>query len=59
MTPFPVRDLTALNITNAVLGLAVLTIWIVVAVQALRELRLAWRHHLASKPPAAVHGKRG
>ena len=57
MNPLPVRDVTALNITNAALGLAVLAIWVVVAVQAIRELRLAWRlrHH----SPTAIHGKRG
>jgi hypothetical protein len=57
MNPLPIRDVTALNITNAALGLAVLAIWVVVAVQAIRELRLAWR--LRHQPPATIHGKRG
>ena len=58
MSSFPVRDVTALNITNAALGLAVLAILVVVAIQALGELRLYWRHHAGhSSHPATT--KRG
>lgn len=59
MNSFPVRDLTALTITNAVLGLAVLSICIVVVVQAVREGVRGWRRHTAHVSPPAMHGKRG
>jgi hypothetical protein len=59
MSSFPVRDVTALNITNAVLGLSVLSICIFVVVQAIREGVRSWKRHAASVHPPAMHGKQG
>jgi hypothetical protein len=59
MSTFPVRDVTALNITNAALGLAVLAIWVIVVVQALREARASWRRHAGEAGrSAAISSKR-
>lgn len=60
MSSFPIRDVTALNITNAVLGLSVLAIWVVVVVQALREARASWKRHAeGAGRSTATSGKRG
>lgn len=59
MSAFAVRDVTALNITNAVLGLSVLSIIIVVVVQAIREGLRSLRRHATRVHPPAVHGKQG
>jgi hypothetical protein len=58
MSSFPVRDVTALNITNAVLGLSVLAICVVVVVQAVREAVRSWRRHAERVASAVIPGKR-
>jgi hypothetical protein len=60
MSSLPIRDVTALTITNAVLGLSVLSILVVVVIQAVREGVRSWRRHAAQvhRPPA-MHGKQG
>jgi hypothetical protein len=59
MSSLPIRDVTALNITNAVLGLSVLSICVVVVVQAIREGIRSLRRHAAQVHPPAMHGKHG
>jgi hypothetical protein len=60
MSTFPVRDVTALNITNALLGLSVLAIWVVVVVQSLREAKASWKRHRGEAGRStALSNKRG
>jgi hypothetical protein len=59
MSSLPARDVTALNITNAVLGLSVLSICVAVVIQAIREGVRSWRRHADHTNPATMHRKRG
>ena len=54
-----ITSVTALNVTNAVLGLSVLAIFVVVVIQATREGVRSWRRHAAQVHPPAVPGRRG
>jgi hypothetical protein len=59
MNSFSITNVTALNVTNAVLGLSVLSILIFMAVQATREGVRSWRRHTEQNRPPAMPGKRG
>ena len=59
MSSLPIRDVTALNITNAVLGLSVLSIFVVMVIQAIREGIRSWRRHANRATPAATNEKHG
>jgi hypothetical protein len=59
MSSLPIRDVTALNITNAVLGLSVLSICVVIVIQAIREGVRSWRRHAGRATHAATGEKHG